>query len=90
MNERIIKLFMQSVDTNYIPLPIEEHIPSWTEKFAELILWECIEVCNSRVGNSDYNTGRMHCVSDLKEHFGLGMSVEDKKQLIKDLLGVQK
>ena len=43
MNERIIKLFMQSVDTNYIPLPIEEHIPSWTEKFAELIVKECVE-----------------------------------------------
>jgi len=36
-----------------------------------LIVRECIEVCNSRVGNSDYNTGRMHCASDLKEHFGV-------------------
>jgi len=41
------------------------------EKYAELIVRECIQVCNSRVGNSDYNTGRMHCVSDLKEHFGV-------------------
>jgi hypothetical protein len=41
------------------------------EKFAELIVRECIQVCNSRVGNSDYNTGRMHCASDLKEHFGV-------------------
>jgi hypothetical protein len=41
------------------------------EKFAELIVQECVEVCKSRVGNSDYNTGRMHCVSDLKEHFGI-------------------
>ena len=41
------------------------------EKFAELIVKECVEVCNSRVGNSDYNTGRMHCASDLKEHFGV-------------------
>ena len=41
------------------------------EKFAELIVQECMEVCKSRVGNSDYNTGRMHCVSDLKEHFGV-------------------
>lgn len=39
--------------------------------FAELIVRECIKVCNSRVGNSDYNTGRMHCASDLKEHFGV-------------------
>jgi hypothetical protein len=42
------------------------------EKFAELIVKECITVCNSRVGNSDYNTGRMHCVSDIKDHFGIG------------------
>ena len=41
------------------------------EKFAELIVRECIEVCKSRVGNSDYTTGRMHCVSDIKEHFGV-------------------
>ncbi len=41
------------------------------EKFAELIVRECIEVCKSRVGNSDYNTGRMHCASDIKEHFGV-------------------
>ena len=43
----------------------------WPMEFAELIERECIEVCTSRVGNSDYNTGRMHCASDLKEHFGV-------------------
>ena len=41
MNEQIVKLFMQSVDSKYIPLPIEDHIPSWAEKFAELIVKEC-------------------------------------------------
>ena len=46
MNERIVKLFMESVDSNYIPLPIEDHIPSWTEKFAELIAKECADICN--------------------------------------------
>lgn len=71
MNERIVKLFMESVDSNYIPLPIEDHIPPWTEKFAQLIVRECVKVCESRVGNSDYNTGRMHCASDLKQHFGV-------------------
>ena len=60
------------------------------EKFAELIVEECIEVCKSRVGNRDYNTGRLHCVSDIRERFGLdGMSTEDKKALIKELLGVK-
>ena len=41
------------------------------EKFAELIVRECVEVCKSRAGNSDYNTGRMHCASDIKDHFGV-------------------
>ena len=59
-------------------------------EFAELIVLDCIEVCKSRVGNSDYNTGRLHCVSDIRERFGLdGMSTEDKKTLIKELLGVK-
>ena len=61
-----------------------------TSVFAELIVEECINVCKSRVGNSDYNTGRLHCVSDIRERFGLnGMSTEDKKTLIKELLGVK-
>ena len=55
------------VDYNGHELEVSEHM----EKFAELIVRECIQVCKSRVGNSDYNTGRMHCVSDLREHFGV-------------------
>ena len=46
MNERIVKLFMQSVDSKYIPLPVEDHIPLWAEKFAELIVRECLEACS--------------------------------------------
>jgi hypothetical protein len=41
------------------------------EEFAELIVWECIAVCKSRVGITDYNTGRMHCASDIRDHFGV-------------------
>lgn len=59
------------------------------EKFAELIVEECINVCKSRVGNSDYNTGRLHCVSDIRERFDFGMTTEDKKTLIKELLVVK-
>ena len=59
------------------------------ERFAELIVEECINVCKSRVGNSDYNTGRLHCVSDIRERFEFGMTTEDKKTLIKELLRVK-
>ncbi len=62
MNERIVKLFMQSVDSNYIPLPIEDHIPSWTEKFAELIVKECIDIAYREGDNVAY----------LALHFGVG------------------
>ena len=67
MNERIRELAHEAGLPTYNP----DGIPTKLEKFAELIVKECIEVCNSRVGNSDYNTGRMHCASDLKEHFGV-------------------
>ena len=77
MNERIKELAIQAgffyedyKDIWYL----EYHNQTCEEemkKFAELIVRECMEVCKSRVGNSDYNTGRMHCVSDLKEHFGV-------------------
>jgi hypothetical protein len=77
MNERIKQLAIQAgffyedyKDIWYL----EYHNQTCEEElkmFAELIVKECIEVCKSRVGNSDYNTGRMHCVSDLKEHFGV-------------------
>ena len=71
MNHQIRILAEQA--TTYIE-PTSNSGEGWIfdkEKFAELIVRECMEVCKSRVGNSDYNTGRMHCVSDLKEHFGV-------------------
>lgn len=67
MNNRIKELAHEAGLPTYNP----EGIPTKLEKFAELVVRECIEVCKSRVGNSDYNTGRMHCASDLKEHFGV-------------------
>ncbi len=63
MNERIVKLFMQSVDTNYIPLPIEAHIPLWTEKFAELIVRECCQKLE--------NDGMVEVAMEMKQHFGV-------------------
>jgi len=69
MNERVAQL-AKEVGISYEYL---NNTKQWglIEKFAELIVQECMEVCKSRVGNSDYNTGRIHCVSDLKEHFGV-------------------
>lgn len=41
------------------------------DKFAELLIAQCVKICMSSVGNSDYNTGRMHCANEIKQHFGI-------------------
>ena len=64
------------------------------EKFAELIVRECMLCCERVISDpvpesvDTWLNGGEQCIQEIKEHFGLGMSVEDKKQLIKDLLGV--
>lgn len=47
-------------------IPESEHY-----EVAERVMWECISICESGVGNKDYNTGRMHCAADIKQHFGV-------------------
>lgn len=48
-----------------------EPVNAEVNKFAELIIKECISCCYIRVGNADYNTGRMQCVNDIEYHFGI-------------------
>ena len=74
MNERIVKLFMQSVDSNYIPLPIEDYMPSWTEKFAELIVRECVKVVDDMADPEDserYFWAIQNASEKIKQHFGV-------------------
>jgi hypothetical protein len=55
------------------------------EKFAELIVREMLVTCEEHPAW----TGRM-IGEQIKQHFGVdGMSTEDKKTLIKELLGVK-
>jgi len=92
MNERIIELAEQSgLEYNFDPMLWLKY-----EKFAELIVRECIGCCEQVISDpvpesvDTWLNGGEQCIQEIKQHFGLGMSVEDKKQLIKDLLGVQK
>jgi hypothetical protein len=48
---------------------MSEDLAVMINHFVKTAIYDCIGVCKSRVGNSDYNTGRMHCISDIKEHF---------------------
>ena len=68
MNEQIVKLFVQSVDSNYIPVPVEDHIPSWTEKFAELIVRECVGIVDDEGCGEG---GSIRAMKKIKEHFGV-------------------
>ena len=105
MNERIKELAKQAgvyfgeAHKDYFG---EEH-PAYVsirdmdfEKFAELIVRECIGCCEQVISDpvpksvDTWLNGGEQCNQEIKEHFGLGMSVADKKQLIKDLLGVNK
>ena len=62
--------------------------------FAELIVRECVRCCEQVISDpvpqsvDTWLNGGEQCIQEIKHHFGLGMSVEDKKELIKDLLGV--
>ena len=47
-------------------IPESEHY-----EIAERVIQECMSLCKTSVGNKDYNTGRMHCYDNIKEHFGV-------------------
>ena len=89
MNERIKELAEQAginIDSfQFSGTPIKHIVdgPS-LEKFAELIVRECVGIAD------EYDGVGSTIVSRIKQHFGVdGMSTEDKKALIKELLGVK-
>ena len=58
------------------------------EKFAELIVRECVEIAYEYDAPKMSGPG-MIIGNRIEEHFKDGMSTEDKKTLIKELLGVK-
>lgn len=75
MNERIKELWKQSQTRKEVETFTEGistiSVTDNYEKFAELIVKECMAMCKTAAGNADYNTGRLHCLEDIKEHFGV-------------------
>jgi hypothetical protein len=39
--------------------------------FSRKLILECLAVCRGRIGSYEYNQGRLDCVDDIKEHFGI-------------------
>jgi hypothetical protein len=63
MNERILELAKQSLPAFYLT-----NCPSALEKFAELIVRECIDIVSDC--SVEYCT-RPQIASEIKEHFGV-------------------
>ena len=78
MNERI-KLLAEQAGLRFTQLmsnpmvPIVDGKETDLEKFAELIVQECIAICQDIDGedNIDARSGRQDCAVEIKEHFGV-------------------
>jgi len=72
MNERIKELAVQAMEYVYDVNDSPQHrLDTLYEKFAELIIMDCIAMCKTAVGTPDYNRGRMDCLDNIKERFGV-------------------
>jgi hypothetical protein len=76
MNERIQELLIEAHKQTNGGI-YNGHLSEWTEKFAEMIVRECIGVVeNLSPGYADYRNQiedafRRDCVEKVKEHFGV-------------------
>ena len=80
MNERIKELYLKAHGTRHYdgdpaldgnPPTVYWQGEASAQRFANLIVRECMALCKTSVGNADYNTGRLHCLENIKEHFGV-------------------
>jgi hypothetical protein len=82
MNERIRELAEQAgittnLNTDYFEKDINKWIDYFSEKFAELIVQECVDIVEDlSPGYQDYRNQiedafRRDCVEKVKEHFGV-------------------
>lgn len=75
MNERIKELAEQANETVLLDIrgdgTIDKEVVFSKEKFAELIIQECIKVCENGYAGEFTVCGIKQCVSDLKNHFGV-------------------
>jgi len=75
MNERIKELELQAADGTVDPNGpfTAEEFNNFTKKFAELIVRECVDICQDVDGedNIDARSGRQDCAVEIREHFGV-------------------
>jgi len=70
MNDRIKELATKAGLPTYNP----GGLPTKLERFAELIVWECVMLCDKVYEHNDnvkIQVGATFCREDIKEHFGI-------------------
>lgn len=97
MNERANELIKSIPDLKYdASTGLFETDRRALYDLVEKTVKECLGCCEQVISDpvpesvDTWLNGGEQCIQEIKQHFGLGMSVADKKQLIKDLLGVNK
>jgi uncharacterized coiled-coil DUF342 family protein len=74
MNERIKELINEATSFKEGLIEGKHDIEEFDkEKFAELIVRECVAICRDIDGedNIDAKSGRQDCAVEIKEHFGV-------------------
>ena len=76
MNERIKELMGKTLDDKFShtwDTMTHEGLLQFSEKFAQLIVRECVAICQDVDGedNIDARSGRQDCAVEIKEHFGV-------------------
>lgn len=77
MNARVQELADQARAGVTPGLPVDEWIREYNQKFAELIVRECIGCCEQVISDpvpesvDTWLNGGEQCVQEIKEHFGI-------------------
>ena len=73
MNERIKELEKQCWSHRVDGVLVDGHLHFDTQKFAQLIVEECVAICQDTDGedNIDAKSGRQDCAVEIQEHFGV-------------------
>ena len=79
MNERIRELLVEAgvINNNFNPLAYEQWYLDSLEKFAELIVRECLGCCEQVISDpvpesvDTWLNGGTQCMAEIKQHFGV-------------------
>lgn len=77
MNERLLELALQAkieFTVDQTETPMRAFAECWEdelEKFAELIIKECLDQCYTRGMNDEFYAGQLKAAAYIEEHFGV-------------------